>query len=354
MVFEAAGPPFTVEGADLDVISRMTTGVESSDLAVSLVDLNQMYRLATSVSLRELFDADSAGEVLLPCCRDHLQLLQGERRLNGVQYEATFEDAYGGEQHRQVAIQRVPGFDHLALVVVSREPGAFMAKPSSQLPPAAGMESVVLGTIGPDLRIIFLSAEIEGLLGFESHEVTGRLFFELFDGTAVPFLMMALGWALEGGRPLAVQALASKRNGSRCLVDVTLLPGSSAAGADDETVFLLRIADRSESSDVAPRRALEQLVWRIATEIEAAALAPQVGQLSAFLDAASIGSLSSRQIEVLTRLVSGERTPVIAREMFISESTVRNHLSTIFSKFGVHSQSELIEKLQAQRTRSTG
>jgi DNA-binding CsgD family transcriptional regulator len=33
--------------------------------------------------------------------------------------------------------------------------------------------------------------------------------------------------------------------------------------------------------------------------------------------------------------------------MFLSASTVRNHLTTIFRKVGVHSQAELIEHLRA-------
>jgi DNA-binding NarL/FixJ family response regulator len=40
----------------------------------------------------------------------------------------------------------------------------------------------------------------------------------------------------------------------------------------------------------------------------------------------------------------------IAGELMISESTVRNHLSTIFQRFGVHSQAELIDKFRPSRT----
>ena len=56
-------------------------------------------------------------------------------------------------------------------------------------------------------------------------------------------------------------------------------------------------------------------------------------------------ALSSRQWEIVTRLLRGERVPRIARAMYLSPSTVRNHLSTIFRKLGVHSQAELIDRL---------
>jgi DNA-binding CsgD family transcriptional regulator len=53
--------------------------------------------------------------------------------------------------------------------------------------------------------------------------------------------------------------------------------------------------------------------------------------------------LSARQQEVVSRIVAGRRVDVIARELGISPSTVRNHLSVAFKRFGVRSQSELIE-----------
>lgn len=63
------------------------------------------------------------------------------------------------------------------------------------------------------------------------------------------------------------------------------------------------------------------------------------------------GSLSSdrgfseRQLEIVDRLLRGERVPTIARKLFLSQSTVRNHLSAIFRTLGVHSQEELLTAL---------
>ena len=60
-----------------------------------------------------------------------------------------------------------------------------------------------------------------------------------------------------------------------------------------------------------------------------------------------VGELSPRRREVLERLVRGERVPTIASEMFLSRSTVRNHLSAIFRQFGVHSQEQLLNIFRA-------
>lgn len=56
--------------------------------------------------------------------------------------------------------------------------------------------------------------------------------------------------------------------------------------------------------------------------------------------------LTTRQWEILSRLAEGQRVPTIADELYISPSTVRNHLAVIFRKFGVHSQAELMERLR--------
>jgi DNA-binding CsgD family transcriptional regulator len=55
--------------------------------------------------------------------------------------------------------------------------------------------------------------------------------------------------------------------------------------------------------------------------------------------------LSARQREILTHLARGERVDEIAAAIYISSSTVRNHLSMIYRKFGVRSQAGLLVKL---------
>ncbi|MDQ2958326.1 MAG: PAS domain S-box protein [Actinomycetota bacterium] len=56
--------------------------------------------------------------------------------------------------------------------------------------------------------------------------------------------------------------------------------------------------------------------------------------------------LSRRELEVVRMLLLGDRVPVIARHLFVSQSTVRNHLSSVFRKLRVRSQQELIVLLR--------
>lgn len=59
-----------------------------------------------------------------------------------------------------------------------------------------------------------------------------------------------------------------------------------------------------------------------------------------------LSELTMRQREVVERILDGHRVDAIARDLAVSPSTVRNHLSAIFEKFGVASQSELVELLR--------
>ncbi len=60
--------------------------------------------------------------------------------------------------------------------------------------------------------------------------------------------------------------------------------------------------------------------------------------------------LSARQTEIVARLIAGQRPGEVARSMFLSPSTVRNHLSAIYRKFDVHSEAELLATLLRSTT----
>ena len=94
---------------------------------------------------------------------------------------------------------------------------------------------------------------------------------------------------------------------------------------------------------------LEQHLWRIAHEIEAAGVISTVARAPAPSSVPGLSDLSTRQWEVVTRLLRGQRVSTIAREMYLSPSTVRNHLAAIYRKVGVRSQAELLELLRAAR-----
>jgi DNA-binding CsgD family transcriptional regulator len=106
------------------------------------------------------------------------------------------------------------------------------------------------------------------------------------------------------------------------------LAGDSSAASQHVT------SDRTEQ--------LEHHLWRIDLELRAAGLLPVATQTRDSDLAPRLAELSSRQREILSRLLAGERVPEIARAIYLSPTTVRNHLTAVFRKFGVHSQVELL------------
>jgi pimeloyl-ACP methyl ester carboxylesterase/DNA-binding CsgD family transcriptional regulator len=57
---------------------------------------------------------------------------------------------------------------------------------------------------------------------------------------------------------------------------------------------------------------------------------------------ADLSQLTSRENEILRLVAAGEGNAEIARRLFISEKTVRNHLTSVFEKLGVDSRSKAI------------
>ena len=55
-----------------------------------------------------------------------------------------------------------------------------------------------------------------------------------------------------------------------------------------------------------------------------------------------LAALTAREREILDLVAGGANNQEIAEKLFISEKTVRNHLTAIFDKIGVSSRSQAI------------
>ncbi|GAB6932968.1 MAG TPA: response regulator transcription factor [Calditerricola sp.] len=55
--------------------------------------------------------------------------------------------------------------------------------------------------------------------------------------------------------------------------------------------------------------------------------------------------LTNREREVFELLVQDKTTKEIARQLFISEKTVRNHISNVMQKLGVKGRSQAVVEL---------
>jgi DNA-binding CsgD family transcriptional regulator len=93
-------------------------------------------------------------------------------------------------------------------------------------------------------------------------------------------------------------------------------------------------------------RDLEASLQRIASELQGAGVMTESEAAVDVLRVPGVSQLPERQREIVVRLVRGERVGTIASELYLSANTVRNHLSAVFRKFGVHSQQELLVLLR--------
>jgi len=87
---------------------------------------------------------------------------------------------------------------------------------------------------------------------------------------------------------------------------------------------------------------VENWMFRYVRDSDAVSLSRHLATTPREGDLTGLSRLTTRELEIIRRLVSGDRAPSIAEALFLSPSTVRNHLHSIYRKLGVHSQQELI------------
>ncbi len=112
-----------------------------------------------------------------------------------------------------------------------------------------------------------------------------------------------------------------------------------SAHADDRTLGLA--GERRPAGFVV--KPFERAQLAAAVEMALAGRRSSPDGASALADVPELAPLSRREREVLEQLVAHKRAPAIAKALFISQHTVRNHLKKIFSKLEVRSQQELLD-----------
>ena len=223
------------------------------------------------------------------------------------------------------------GDRHVALASASARPTVHSAVGSM-----SGLVSgPVVGSANSELVIDRISSGVEQLLGDPAESLIGRSLLEVavVEDVAVLLDVLANPPVPAVGVRLAAQ-LRGRRKLSRPgeLVVLPMVPVASCAFA-----FLDADDPGNEPGLDAARLIGRQLLRDAAGEPGAVRPgAPRTTRLP------GDERLTGREREIVDRLLAGDRVPAIARELFLSQSTVRNRLSSVFSKLGVASQQELI------------
>jgi DNA-binding CsgD family transcriptional regulator len=202
---------------------------------------------------------------------------------------------------------------------------------------------MTVGTVGPDWRILTISSEAERILGTPADAMVGMRLVARMPQADVDHLVAARE-LVEVAHSVALKirwAVDDELRELTCLL--TRPTGMRDLG------FML-VPEVPEPPDQDHRTAdLERHLVKIAGEVEASGVLDRFFALPDLAQLREQHHLSVRQWEIMSRLLQGERVPTIATGLFLSQSTVRNQLSMIYRRFGVHSQAELLALLANRR-----
>jgi DNA-binding CsgD family transcriptional regulator len=220
---------------------------------------------------------------------------------------------------------------------------AVLAGPEETWPvPDRIHSTVVMGSVDRQLRVDRLSADLEGFLGYLPEQVLGRPLLDLVSPHRVVSLLYALAEAtsLRRGVSLAIELLRPDGGGLGAQLMLVPLP------AEPSFAFALQPTRHlsEELTDLDLRLLLRRFELGVAAAMAASELTMhRPGQATA------LAELSRRETQIVSRLMAGDRVPSIAGQLYLAQSTVRNHLSSVFAKLGVSSQQELIVLLRHAR-----
>lgn len=191
-------------------------------------------------------------------------------------------------------------------------------------------------------RLSGIGAGAAELLGWDGSR-RGTSLLDAVHPDDAPRLVLALGRSAAARRAAVLRLRMHGR--TRDWLQVRCEVSALKDHEPPRFVVALRLSPTEAESTAERASRLEGHLWRIALEVQAA----RIGDRSTLGDAwwadPEVAGLSERQAEILRRAVQGERVEAIARELVVTESTVRNHLSSIYRKFGVNSRSALMSRL---------
>lgn len=205
--------------------------------------------------------------------------------------------------------------------------------------PWRSLAEVVIGMTDTSWTIQRISADVSRVLGARSKDLVGMSFRDLVHPDD------ADGIGKVGGDDPCLPMRGRLRRPDGTWAEVGMLFSPFVVEGERHICFAL-IGHPAADLQVGRVANVEQQLRRIADELRAAHAMNVVEMLPPMPANLPLGELSSRQWEILSRLIRGQRVATIARELYLSPTTVRNHLSAIFQRFGVHSQRELLDLLQ--------
>ncbi len=205
--------------------------------------------------------------------------------------------------------------------------------------------------IGADMRSTLERHGFKVTLAQDATTALGSIGSEKLD-VALLDVGLGEGSGVEVGRALAadgtpfVYVTGQTDAGTLSMLGTTHPAGFvSKPFTDTQLVGAVRVALAGQTARDRYRTAVDRIT---ATLLELGMVRAQ-SAVARMPDETELEGLSPREWEVLRGLLSHKRVPTIAAQMHISQSTVRNHLKSIYAKLDVHSQQELLERFVGDR-----
>jgi len=207
----------------------------------------------------------------------------------------------------------------------------------------AGTAPIVLAFTDHDWRIEYMNADAD-LLGMKGSELRGFPLLGLVHPSAAGEFLAAAARAVADH--LAVSVLTRMRVGDGWADRLCLLMRM----CEHQPPRLGVVISENKAPGVrSPETNLHEQFRKSALEARGVNVLQALPALARLRHGSE---LSARQCEIVARLVEGQTVNDIAGLMFLSPSTVRNHLTAIYRKFDVHSQAELLAALLRAATTS--
>jgi len=177
-----------------------------------------------------------------------------------------------------------------------------------------------------------IGGDVASLLGRPAEELIGQSLLSLFTPEDLTSLLFGLGQLAGSQQPVSLALRLARPDGSTAASRLVLAPfGPSPACA-----FAIQSAEPAGADPLLPLRRFGQGI----------AAARSARELTIDRARSALSELTSRELQIVNRLLAGDRVPAISRQLYLAQSTVRNHLSAVFAKLGVRSQQELIVLLR--------
>ncbi|WP_024304353.1 response regulator transcription factor [Pseudogulbenkiania sp. MAI-1] len=203
--------------------------------------------------------------------------------------------------------------------------------------------AILLATSSPYLR----QRWAEALAGYGPVAVddAGQLGRQLAEQESAIPLVLDLAWP-DAPRTDAGWQHISRHSRPLALADAPL---------DQQGLHLFGLGIRGYGHTLSPAATLCLMVDTILNDgvwVGATLMAQLIGSLSRVMPGTSRSEgwrdpLSVREQEVVEKLLTGASNKLIAREMGISERTVKAHLSAVFEKLGVTDRLQLLLKVRS-------